>query len=202
VHLTTFSSDLVFDGALDRPYVESDTVAPLNVYGRSKAEAELRVQDKHPGALVVRTSAFFGPWDKYNFVTLALQALERGEPFRAARDMAVSPTYVPDLVHACLDLAIDGESGVWHLANVGTLTWAELAERAAAQAGVDASRLEAIPADACGFTAARPRCTGLHSERGILLPGLDHALARYLELRNEVDQEMEELILMAESRQA
>jgi dTDP-4-dehydrorhamnose reductase len=202
VHLTTFSSDLVFDGALDRPYVESDTVAPLNVYGRSKAEAELRVQDKHPGALVVRTSAFFGPWDKYNFVTLALQALERGEPFRAARDMAVSPTYVPDLVHACLDLAIDGECGVWHLANVGTLTWAELAERAAAQAGVDASRLEAIPGDACGFTAARPRCTGLHSERGILLPALDHALARYLELRNEVDQEMEELILMAESRQA
>jgi dTDP-4-dehydrorhamnose reductase len=202
VHLTTFSSDLVFDGALDRPYVESDTVAPLNVYGRSKAEAELRVQDKHPGALVVRTSAFFGPWDKYNFVTLALQALERGEPFRAPCDLAVSPTYVPDLVHACLDLAIDGECGVWHLANVGTLTWVELAERAAAQAGVDASRLEAVPLDACGFAAARPRYTGLHSERGILLPALDHALGRYLELRNEIDREMEEVILMAESRQA
>ena len=202
VHLTTFSSDLVFDGALDRPYVESDTVAPLNVYGRSKAEAELRVQDKHPGALVVRTSAFFGPWDKYNFVTLALQALERGEPFRAARDMAVSPTYVPDLVHACLDLAIDGECGVWHLANVGTLTWAELAEQAAARAGVDASRLEAVSTESYGFAAPRPRFTGLHSERGILLPSLDHALGRYLELRNEIDQEMEEVILMAESRQA
>ena len=202
VHLTTFSSDLVFDGALDRPYVESDAVAPLNVYGRSKAEAELRVQDKHPGALVVRTSAFFGPWDKYNFVTLALQTLERGEPFRAARDMAVSPTYVPDLVHACLDLAIDGESGVWHLANVGTLTWAELAEQAAARAGVDSSRLEAVAAESYGFAAPRPRYTGLHSERGILLPSLDHALGRYLELRNEIDQEMEEVILMAESRQA
>ncbi|MFS2216224.1 family 1 glycosylhydrolase [Telluria sp. Tellsp104] len=202
VHLTTFSSDLVFDGALDRPYVESDAVAPLNVYGRSKAEAELRVQDKHPGALVVRTSAFFGPWDKYNFVTLALQTLERGEPFRAARDMAVSPTYVPDLVHACLDLAIDGESGVWHLANVGTLTWVELAEQAAARAGVDASRLEAVSAESYGFAAPRPRYTGLHSERGILLPSLDHALGRYLELRNEIDQEMEEVILMAESRQA
>ena len=202
VHLTTFSSDLVFDGALDRPYVESDAVAPLNVYGRSKAEAELRVQDKHPGALVVRTSAFFGPWDKYNFVTLALQTLERGEPFRAARDMAVSPTYVPDLVHACLDLAIDGESGVWHLANVGTLTWVELAERAATRAGVDASRLEAVSTESIGFAAPRPRYTGLHSERGILMPGLDHALGRYLELRNEIDQEMEEVILMAESRQA
>jgi dTDP-4-dehydrorhamnose reductase len=201
VHLTTFSSDLVFDGTAGRPYVESDAVAPLNVYGRSKAEAEQRVQDKHPGALVVRTSAFFGPWDKHNFVTLALQALERGEPFRAASDLSVSPTYVPDLVHACLDLAVDGERGIWHLANVGGVTWAGLAEQAAQAAGIDASRLEAVPGAALGFTAARPQSVVLHSERGLLLPALDNALARYLELRNQADPEMEELIRTAESRQ-
>jgi dTDP-4-dehydrorhamnose reductase len=201
IHLTTFSSDLVFDGEQDQPYVESSPVAPLNVYGRSKAEAELRVLDKHPGALVVRTSAFFGPWDKHNFVTLALQALERGEPFTAASDMTVSPTYVPDLVHACLDLAIDGESGVWHLANVGSVTWAGLAEKAAQAAGIDASRLESRPAAACGFVAARPRYTAMHSERGVLLPALDNALARYLELRNQEDPEMEELIKAMETRQ-
>jgi dTDP-4-dehydrorhamnose reductase len=159
------------------------------------------VLDKHPGALVVRTSAFFGPWDKHNFVTLALQAFERGEPFTAASDMTVSPTYVPDLVHACLDLAIDGESGVWHLANTGGVTWAELAEKAAQAAGIDASRLEAKPAHACGFVAARPRYTAMTSERGILLPALDNALARYLELRNQEDPEMEELIKAMETRQ-
>jgi dTDP-4-dehydrorhamnose reductase len=48
VQLVTFSSDLVFDGAKSSPYVESDPVAPLNVYGRSKAEAERRVLDVHP----------------------------------------------------------------------------------------------------------------------------------------------------------
>jgi dTDP-4-dehydrorhamnose reductase len=201
IHLTTFSSDLVFDGALDRPYVESDATAPLGVYGKSKAEAELRVQDKHPGALVVRTSAFFGPWDKHNFVTLALQALERGEPFTASGDLIVSPTYVPDLVHACLDLAIDGEAGVWHLSNVGAVSWAGLALKAAEQAGIDPSRLEAKPASACGYTAARPRHAALTSERGILLPALDNALARYLELRNQDDPEMEELIRTMETRQ-
>lgn len=201
VHLTTFSSDLVFDGTLGRPYVESDPVAPLNVYGRSKADAEQRVQDKHPGALVVRTSAFFGPWDKHNFVTLALQALERGESFRAASDLSVSPTYVPDLVHACLDLAIDGECGVWHLSNVGAISWAGLAEKAAQAAGIDASRLEALPGARLGFSAARPRHVPLHSERGVLLPALDNALARYLELRHQDDPEMEELIRTAESRQ-
>jgi dTDP-4-dehydrorhamnose reductase len=201
IHLTTFSSDLVFDGAAGRPYVESDPVAPLNVYGQSKAEAEQRVLDKHPGALVVRTSAFFGPWDKHNFVTLALGALERGEAFRAASDLSVSPTYVPDLVHACLDLAIDGEAGIWHLSNVGAVSWAGLAEKAAQAAGIDASRLEAVPGASLGFSAARPRHVPLHSERGVLLPSLDNALARYLELRNQDDPEMDELIRTMESRQ-
>jgi dTDP-4-dehydrorhamnose reductase len=201
IHLTTFSSDLVFDGSQDRPYAEGDAVAPLNVYGRSKAEAERRVLEAHPGALVVRTSAFFGHWDKHNFVTIALQALERGEPFRAAADMRVSPTYVPDLVHACLDLAIDAEAGIWHLANAGTVSWAELARKAADAAGIDASRLEAVSAASLGMRAARPAFTGMSSERGILLPPLENALARYLELRDRHDPEMEELIRTAESRQ-
>jgi dTDP-4-dehydrorhamnose reductase len=201
VHLTSFSSDLVFDGKQETPYLESSATAPLNVYGRSKAEAEQRALDKHPGALIVRTSAFFGPWDKHNFVTLALQALERGETFTAAGDLTVSPTYVPDLVHTCLDLAIDGESGIWHLANAGAVTWAGLAEKAAQAAGVDASRLEAKPASACGFTAARPGYAALSSERGILLPALDNALTRYLELRRQGDPEMDELIRAMETRQ-
>ena len=59
----------MFDGRLGRAYVESDAVDPADVYGASKAEAERRVAAAHPGSLMVRTSAFFGPWDRYNFVT-------------------------------------------------------------------------------------------------------------------------------------
>jgi dTDP-4-dehydrorhamnose reductase len=201
IHLTTFSSDLVFDGAQDTPYVESSPAAPLGVYGRSKAEAERRVLEAHPGALVVRTAAFFGPWDKHNFVTQALAALERGDAFTATDDLVVSATYVPDLVHTCLDLAIDAEAGIWHLANLGAVSWAELARLAAGKAGIDAGRLEARPASACGYVAARPRYAALSSERGILLPALDNALARYLELRKQDDPEMEELIRTMETRQ-
>ncbi|MCD2517650.1 sugar nucleotide-binding protein [Massilia sp. G4R7] len=198
VHLTTFSSDLVFDGLQSRPYVESDPVSPLNAYGRSKAQAEVAVLDENPDALVVRTSAFFGPWDGYNFVTLALNALERGESFTASNDLVITPTYVPDLVHACLDLAIDREAGVWHLANGGELTWAELARKAADKAGIDAGRLEAR---SIVYPAARPAYAALTSERGILLPRLEQALDRYLELRNTEDPEIEELQATAESRQ-
>ena len=201
VHLTTFSSDLVFDGSKGSPYVESDPVTPLNVYGRSKAESETAVLAKHPGALVVRTSAFFGPWDQHNFVKLALDALERGDEFVAATDMTVSPTYVPDLVHTCLDLAIDRECGIWHLNNGGEVTWFDLARMAAERAGVDARTLVGRATLEMGMAAARPAYSVLHSERAVLLPRLENALDRFIELRGVDDPEYEELVKTAESRQ-
>lgn len=178
--LVTFSTDLVFDGASKAPYVERDAVAPLNVYGESKAEGERAVLASLSSALVIRTSAFFGPWDEYNFVTLCLRALSSGGTFEAASDAIVSPTYVPDLVHACLDLLIDGESGVWHLANSGTVTWAEFAREAARRAGLDERAIVKRETAALGLAAPRPRYSPLGSERGLLLPTLDHALGSYM----------------------
>lgn len=178
--LVTFSSDLVFDGERDSPYVETDAIRPLNVYGASKARAEQLVLDTHPGALVVRTSAFFGPWDDYNFITIALRTLARGEAFAAADDMVVSPTYVPDLVHACLDLLIDREAGIWHLVNGGEVTWADLALRASELANVDASRLE-IRNGHGDLPARRPRYSAMSSHRAFPMPTLSDALGRYVQ---------------------
>jgi len=180
VALLTFSSDLVFDGTKRAPYIESDAPSPLNVYGRSKAEAETRVLEILPSALVIRTSAFFGPWDEHNFITVALRTLSAGRSFTAADDLFISPTYVPDLVHAGLDLLIDGERGVWHLANSGVVTWAEFARLAAECAGASVSRLEPSPVRSLGLAAPRPAYSVLGSERGRLLPPLENALARYL----------------------
>jgi dTDP-4-dehydrorhamnose reductase len=192
IPLVTFSSDLVFDGTKREPYVESDAVAPLSVYGSSKVEAEAAVTRSHPHALVIRTSAFFGPWDRFNFVHAALDALARGHRFAAADDAVVSPTYVPDLVNAALDLLIDGESGLWHLANAGSVTWHELARRAAAATDVPADGLRAVATDTLGLAALRPRYSALGSERGLLLPSLDDALARYTtERRSLLPSEVE-----------
>ena len=179
--LLTFSSDLVFDGGKRFPYVESDEVAPLNAYGRTKVDGERLTLLAMPEALVVRTSAFFGPWDEYNFVTLALLALEAGDVFAAADDLVISPTYVPDLVHATLDLLIDGEHGIWHVANEGEVSWAELATAAAELAGADASLIEPVPSELLDFVAPRPPYSVLGSERGQLLPSLENALERYVE---------------------
>jgi dTDP-4-dehydrorhamnose reductase len=178
--MIAFSSDLVFDGQRDTPYLEHDAPRPLNVYGRSKAEAEQRVLESHPGALVVRTSSFFGPWDSHNFVSQCLRALREGRPFPVASDLTVSPTYVPDLVQRCLDLLVDRASGLWHLSNGEPVTWADLALRAAQLARVDASALEPRPCERMGWTAARPNYSALGSTRAPEMPPLDDALRRYL----------------------
>ncbi|MFN2546966.1 MAG: family 1 glycosylhydrolase [Myxococcales bacterium] len=183
--LLTFSSDLVFDGEKPGAYVESDAPRPLNVYGETKLRAERAVLDVHPRALVVRTSAFFGPWDEFNFVTIALREMAAMHPFRAAEDGIVSPTYVPDLVDASLDLLIDQASGIWHLANGGALSWADLARRAAKMAGLDDRLVRAEPSAALGLAARRPRQSALTSEKGARLPALDDALARYFAARIE-----------------
>jgi len=92
IGLINYSSDLVFNGDRTHPYIESDTVAPLNVYGQSKAQAERWVLHHHPCSLVIRTSAFFGPWDEYNFLTIALRTLKNGHPFVAVEDAIISPS--------------------------------------------------------------------------------------------------------------
>lgn len=174
----TFSSDLVFDGLKNDRYVESDQCAPLNVYGKSKAEAELRVLEQFSKALVIRTSAFFGPWDQFNFVRAVLNALTNGRPFLAAADITISPTYIPDLVNVVLDLLIDGEHGIWHIANAGEVTWAEFARLAALKGGYDAALVKSRPARALGFVAPRPSFTALTSERGSFMPPFEESLDR------------------------
>jgi dTDP-4-dehydrorhamnose reductase len=179
IKLLTFSSDLVFDGASRAPYTEGAAVAPLNVYGRSKAKAEIEVLSRMDDALVIRTSAFFGPWDEYNFLTLTLRRLARGDSVVALADQVVSPTYVPDLVNACLDLLIDGEKGVWHLANDGAVTWPDFARLATVRLGFDDRCLISVPRLEAGLAAARPEYSALGSARGRLLPDLEQAVARY-----------------------
>lgn len=179
IQLATFSSDLVFDGAKREPYVESDSPCPLNVYGASKVRLEEHLRDL-PNSLVVRTSAFFGPWDPHNFLAKTFHELARGQPAYAANDTLVSPTYVPDLVNNVLDLLIDGEQGVWHLVNDGALTWYEFAKLAAVRAGLHVELVAGRPMNQMGLRATRPVNSALTSKRGKLMPTLEDAVNRWL----------------------
>jgi dTDP-4-dehydrorhamnose reductase len=177
--LLTFSSDLVFDGLKNRSYFESDPVSPLNIYGVSKVRAEEYVLERDPSALIIRTSAFFGPWDNYNFVTNVLSSLKNQQFVKAANDVYISPTYVPDLVNTSLDLLLDDESGIWHLANKGETTWASLATQVAKKGGFDTNLITPLPLSEFNYPARRPLYSVLSSERALLMPDLSDSLNRY-----------------------
>lgn len=175
----SFSSDLVFDGNTKKPYGESSATSPLNVYGASKVYAEKYVMEKNPSTLMVRTSAFFGPWDEYNFVAQMLKSIRNNQPFLVANDQTITPTYVPDLVNNCLDLLIDEATGIWHLSNSTTVTWSEFAMHAANIAMLDSELIIPIASKRLGLTAKRPPYSALQSEKGIVLPALEDATARF-----------------------
>jgi len=172
IALVTFSSDLVFGGVGSRPWVEHDPIRPRSVLGRAEAAAERRVLASHPTALIVRTGPLFGPWDGDNPIAATVRDLATQGWAAVADDATVSPTYVPDVAHAALDLLIDGERGIWHLANAGSTTWLALARRAAALIGHDPARI--YPAQ-----APRPRHVALGSVLGWVMPTLDDALGRF-----------------------
>jgi dTDP-4-dehydrorhamnose reductase len=176
IPLVTFSSDLVFDGNLGRSYVERDEPAPKCTYGQSKADAEARLMAMDADALIIRTSAFFGPWDRFNFLAQTIERLRRGQEVHASDRTIVSPTYVPDLVHASLDLLLDEEKGIWHLTNQGAVSWHELAREVADMAKLDSRKIWPI--------ADLPSDTSLTSSRGILLRPLEQSLAEYVSSTN------------------
>jgi dTDP-4-dehydrorhamnose reductase len=179
VKLVIFSSDLVFDGTREGRYLEIDTVNPLNVYGESKAKAEQQVLQVNPQALVIRTAAFFGPWDQYNFVAVVLNRLRKAEHFYAEKDVSVSPTFVPDLTDNTLNLLIDDEHGIWHLSNDGAVSWAELAIEVADRAKLNRKYVKPMLVADMHYKAKRPKNSSLESGKGIWLPSLENALDRY-----------------------
>lgn len=179
VKLLTFSSDLVFDGEKQGPYFEHDIPRPLNIYGHSKVLAEQYAMTLSPNALVIRTSAFFGPWDQYNFVWHVLNTINNKLPFYAAEDLFISPTYVPDLVNVSLDLLIDDERGIRHLANRGALSWYEFACKVAERSGCDTSLVIPVRQQDLEFKAKRPVNTVLASKYGNSMPDLEEALGKY-----------------------
>jgi dTDP-4-dehydrorhamnose reductase len=143
-------------------------------------QAEEYVIANNPDALVIRTSAFFGPWDEYNFVHHALKSFKAEAEFSAVNDVIISPTYVPDLVNTSLDLLIDEANGIWNISNKGSVSWAMLASEVAKRSGYNSPKnFKEVSLHEMNFAAPRPAYSVLTTERGFELPSLDDALSRF-----------------------
>ncbi len=173
-----FSSDYVFDGSKETPYVESDAPAPLSVYGRTKLHGEAAAGER---AWIVRSSWLFGETG-HNFVRTMLRLGAERDELAVVDDQRGCPTYVAHLAEATRELVERGASfGVWHLAADGDCTWADFAQEIFAQAGLGC-RVRRITTAEFGARAPRPAYSVLRSEKGApTLPHWRDGLAACLE---------------------
>jgi dTDP-4-dehydrorhamnose reductase len=159
--LVTFSTDYVFDGRKQAPYVESDGPSPLSAYGRTKLHSEAAAGSD---AWIVRTSWLFGPTG-HNFVRTMLRLGAERDEVAVVDDQRGCPTYAGHLATAVRTLVDDDlPRGIWHVAAGGDCTWAELAEAIFEEAGLE-TRVRRISTEELGRPAPRPACSILRSER-------------------------------------
>jgi dTDP-4-dehydrorhamnose reductase len=184
IRMLTFSSDLVFDGKKTTPYTEADEVKPLNTYGKSKALAESLVLKENEDALIIRSGTYFGPWDEYNFVYSIVDSVLSYGFLIVPDDIVISPAYIPDLVHAALDILIDGERGIWHLSNEGEISWYALAVAIVKRQGLDPSCIIAQSAATIDFKAIRPAYSVLSTNKGYMMRELHQAIDDFYKEKN------------------
>ncbi len=129
--LVHYSTDYVFTGEADRPYRISQTVEPLNAYGRSKAVGERAILESGCSHLIVRSSWLYAPWGKNFVLTIARLASERAS-LSVVNDQRGRPSSVEPLAAASLALESAGARGIFHVADDGECTWYEFATAIAA----------------------------------------------------------------------
>jgi len=180
--LVHFSTNFVFDGALDRPYTEADLAQPLGVYGKSKLEGEKAVLKVLPEALVIRTAAVFGDQGSAvkggSFPERIVERARRREKLKVVSDQLVNPTYARDLAKAAIDLEASQMSGIVHVVAAGCCSWAEFARAALAEYGLDAE-VEAVRSADIGAAAPRPLNGCLASVRIAALRPWQEGLAEW-----------------------
>jgi dTDP-4-dehydrorhamnose reductase len=177
------STDYVFDGGKEEPYVESDAPSPISVYGKSKLAGEDEVRSRGAGHVVVRTGWLFGAGD--DFFSRAVRRLADGARAGGIVDRTGTPTYVPHLADRLVSILDSDLRGFVHVAGPEPISWFDLLARARQMAGLPGDLIEQKSAD-LSLPAPRPRNSALASEvlpaPGVAaLPPLDQALADLLD---------------------
>ena len=183
--LVHFSTDFVFDGTIQRPYLETDPPNPRGAYATSKLLGEWFAADA-PAYYVLRVESLFGGPQARSSVDKILQSLKAGREVRAFADRSVSPSFVDDVVAATAALlSFNSPSGVYHCVNSGWTTWAGLARELAAILSRPDARITEIAMGDAGLLAPRPKFAALSNEKlaaqGVAMPTWQDALRRYVE---------------------
>jgi dTDP-4-dehydrorhamnose reductase len=177
------STDYVFDGEKEKPYLEDDVTYPINYYGLTKVQSEEIVKSKLKKFFIVRTSWLFGKSGK-NFIKTILNTAKEKETIEVVKDQKGSPTYTKDLAQAILKVVQSDFFGIYHITNSGVCSWFEFAQEIIKQAGLN-NKVNAITSDQSKRAAKRPKFSALNNHNyikifGTFLRPWREALAQYL----------------------
>ncbi len=151
--LVHISTDYIFNGENDRPWVEDDEIGPISVYGKSKLKGEESIQETLDKYFIVRTAWLYGINGK-NFPKTMLELAENHDEITVVYDEVGTPTYTPDLAKAIGELIETDYYGIYHLTNSGHCSWCEFAKYIFELADVD---VKVIPVTASEFARPAPR---------------------------------------------
>lgn len=180
--LLFLSSDYVFDGTKMSAYEVDDARNPQSVYGRSKAEAEVRLLDVLPECCIARTSWLFGAGGKCFPDTILKLAASR-PALDVVNDQRGCPTYSVDLARAIIALCRKNANGIVHVTNAGDCSWFEFAREIVTASGLS-TEVRPISTQQMPRPARRPAYSVLSAKSieklDIVMPTWQDALRRYL----------------------
>lgn len=183
------STDYVFDGKGHEPFEVDGHIEPHSVYGRTKYEGELKVQENLDKYFIVRVSWVFGN-NGNNFVNTMLRLGKENESINVVCDQIGSPTYTADLAPLLCDMIISEKYGIYNATNEGFCSWAEFAEEIMKQAKLNC-KINFISTSEYSAKAIRPFNSRMSKRRLVengfkTLPRWDTALKRYFYLGEKV----------------
>lgn len=183
IKMMYISTDYVFNGQGTRPWEPDDVREPLNIYGQTKYEGELLVEETLDKFFTVRIAWVFGVNGK-NFIKTMLNLGKTRDKLTVVADQIGSPTYTYDLARLLVDMIETDKYGRYHATNEGLCSWYDFACEIFKQAGMNVS-VEPVGSDQFPVKAKRPMNSRMNkdklAENGFVpLPSWQDALARYL----------------------
>tara|TARA_R110002012_G_scaffold320402_2_gene543901 strand:+ start:9709 stop:10566 length:858 start_codon:yes stop_codon:yes gene_type:complete len=163
--LLHISTDFVFDGAKNSPYIETDKTAPLSVYGNTKCVGETEILKNAPKSYIIRTSWLYSEYG-HNFMKTMIRFGSEKDTLSVINDQTGTPTYAKDLAEVLIKIIQKKPIpyGIYHYSNEGTATWFDFA-KAIFEITKSTIQLHPIVTEAYPLPAKRPKYSVLNSSK-------------------------------------